>query len=441
MRAVIVSILCFLFLLTLATPDITWMNTNGDSPLFVYAAQNWGISHPTGQPLYTIISAILVHLIPSTNPFWLLAILSAAFASATAYVLYRLTHSVIAPILYTVAGVVISQATIPEIYTTVTFFMVLAYYFYTQRKLKRTALALSLALAVHHLAIFMAAGILLREWWMKKPIGKMLLITLSGGLWYAYIPLTTIWHPVHQMDLLGTEQGIGRFIRYFFSQGMVPLGISPLSQDMVNRLGDYTVVMLGSLSVIAPLAIWYMIKMWKRKDRLLLVLVILISLWYMLDLDPNTYTYLVPAIALVAIVVATQVTKFTLPLVYGALLVLPVIGLLAYDIDRNLDPTPTTARQFLTQLETLPEGSTVFTYNRGWEWLTTRLGGVHSEQTPFLVALDDYPEGLCEKENLYATSVQDKATLSVSIVPLKCASNNLISVESSSSNNRNAPTN
>ena len=50
-------------------------------------------------------------------------------------------------------------------------------------------------------------------------------------------------------------------------------------------------------------------------------------------------------------------------------LVLVAINLATLDIGNNLDPAPTTARVVIDSMESLPEGSVVYTGKRGWEQL------------------------------------------------------------------------
>ena len=36
----------------LSAPDITWINTDSDSGIYLWSTQHLGLSHPTGAPLY-----------------------------------------------------------------------------------------------------------------------------------------------------------------------------------------------------------------------------------------------------------------------------------------------------------------------------------------------------------------------------------------------------
>jgi len=48
----------------------------GDSGDFVTAAWVWGIPHPPGYPFYSLISSVLVHLIPFFTPAWRIGLIS-----------------------------------------------------------------------------------------------------------------------------------------------------------------------------------------------------------------------------------------------------------------------------------------------------------------------------------------------------------------------------
>ena len=73
----------------LSAPDITWINTDSDSGIYLWSTQHLGLSHPTGAPLYNLFG----HLV--TKPFdtiresaQALSLLSAVCSAITCYILY-----------------------------------------------------------------------------------------------------------------------------------------------------------------------------------------------------------------------------------------------------------------------------------------------------------------------------------------------------------------
>lgn len=60
----------------------------GDSGDLITAAWHWGIPHPPGYPLYTLLSSLFIHIIKLKTPAWRLALLSAFFSSLTLTLFY-----------------------------------------------------------------------------------------------------------------------------------------------------------------------------------------------------------------------------------------------------------------------------------------------------------------------------------------------------------------
>ena len=125
-RALIPALLGFvlLFLLLLiyafkAGPDIYW----GDSSEFVYIVKHGGIAHPSGYPLYTMISRLADALLPLPTAYSL-SLLSSLLAATSILLLYILLLELgIDPLKAAMTGifiglspVVVDQATVPEVY-------------------------------------------------------------------------------------------------------------------------------------------------------------------------------------------------------------------------------------------------------------------------------------------------------------------------------------
>lgn len=63
-----------------------------DSGEFQLIAAGWGIAHPPGYPLYTVVGALWTHLLPLGNVAFRLNLLSAALAATTLTLLYEATR-------------------------------------------------------------------------------------------------------------------------------------------------------------------------------------------------------------------------------------------------------------------------------------------------------------------------------------------------------------
>jgi len=82
------------FLLYLATCSPTVNFT--DSGELITVAWTWGIAHPPGYPLYTMLGGLWIHLLPFGNPAWRMNILSALFAALAVGLFYGLVTDTLA---------------------------------------------------------------------------------------------------------------------------------------------------------------------------------------------------------------------------------------------------------------------------------------------------------------------------------------------------------
>jgi len=68
----------------------------GDSGDLVTAAWAWGIPHPPGYPLYTLIASFLVHFLPFYTPAWRVGLISSFCSAATLAIFYLWLKKIIA---------------------------------------------------------------------------------------------------------------------------------------------------------------------------------------------------------------------------------------------------------------------------------------------------------------------------------------------------------
>ncbi len=62
--------------------------SGGDPGELMVAACNWGVAHPPGYPLFTVLSALFVHTLPMGSPAWRVHVCSAALSATAAALLY-----------------------------------------------------------------------------------------------------------------------------------------------------------------------------------------------------------------------------------------------------------------------------------------------------------------------------------------------------------------
>src|SRR3990167_1421098 len=386
-KIALIFVLALAYFVSMLPRDITWVSVGSDGPDYMLAAKFFGVAPPTGELLYTPLGALWLRVVPIGSEWWRYSLLSAVFSAGTAAILYAATRRVVAPLVYLASGIVVSQSTILELYAPVTFFMVLAWWLHGMGYRAWGYAAIGLGLAVHHLAGFMFLGLLGKDYLQKQSLWTAGWAILIGLPWYAYIPLAN--RPPY-VSVAG--ESLADYKSFFLSQGGLLGGLAVLvgrftvSEDFRERVWDLVRILLalGPGLVVLTLAI----KMAATKKSWLLPIVMLgITIYWFTDLDPRVYTYLMPAIALAAILIGSydpQVvpgkwfsvaghTPQLRKMVVGFSVVIIAANLWAYDIGgRWVDPNHS-AEAFRAELAAIPPNSIVWTYNRGWEAMTAEL--------------------------------------------------------------------
>ena len=383
----IIFALALAYFVSMLPRDITWVSVGSDGPDYMLAAKYFRVAHPTGEPLYTLLGALWLRVVPIGSEWWQYSLLSAVFSAGTAAILYAATRRIVAPLVYLASGIVVSQSTILELYAPVTFFMVLAWWLHDMGYRAWGYGVLGLGLAVHHLAGFMFLGLLGKDYLEKKSLWTAGWAILIGLPWYAYIPLAN--RPPY-VSVAG--ESLADYKSFFLSQGGLLGGLAIMSErfaiteDFRERLWDLARILLalGPALVVLILAAKAAIA---KRTVLLLTVMLSIAVYWFTDLDPRVYTYLMPAIALAAVLIGSydpQVvpgkwftvaghTRQLRSIVVGFSAIMIAVNLFLYDIGgRWLDPYHS-AEAFRAELAAIPPNSIVWTYNRGWEAMTAEL--------------------------------------------------------------------
>ncbi len=216
----------FLLLYALtAAPSI--VELYDDSLEFQLVGPTFGIAHPTGYPLYTLLGGIWSRLLlPVGNWAWRMNLFSALAAALTVALLFLLTQAIVqqavpakvpnsprlspgifAAIAFGLSPIWWSQATIAEVYALHNLLVVLALLFATQlvnsphvtggRVARATLLAftLGLGLAHHRTIVLLVPGLIVMLWgqgWLWRPSRNWLrwgLALVAPLLLYLYLPL------------------------------------------------------------------------------------------------------------------------------------------------------------------------------------------------------------------------------------------------------------
>ncbi len=380
--ALLITALSGLFLFLMTAEGLTWVNVGSDGADYLIAAKYWRIAHPTGEPLYLMLSASWLWAWQSTgiDQFHLMAATSVVFSAATAGLLYYHTRKIIAPLLWISSGLVISQSTIVELYALISFLIVLAYHLHTLGRLQWTYVVVGLGLAVHHLMGLLWIGLIVRDIIVGRRleahptlISRLALPALIALPFYLYIPMA---NSAPYLTISGDS--FANYLHYFTSQtsligGLAIFGSGFLpSEDLRERAWDFARIVLS----FGP-ALVFLVIAWRREwtqGRVFLPLMVLtFFVYYATDLAPQVYTYTMPGIALGIILLC----KAELSKVANAAILIFASGLLVinfslYDIGRNLDETQAAAA-FYAGLDSLPEGAILWSENRGWEKMTVEL--------------------------------------------------------------------
>jgi hypothetical protein len=257
--ALLVAVSVALYLRTMA-PGLTF----GDAGDLATAAYQLGVPHPTGYPLYTLLGALWIRLIPLHDPAWRMNLLSAACASLAVGALYLAAleflssrrAAALAAGVFAVCPTFWSQAVITEVYAlhvllVALFLLTLARYRSepTTRRGVHVALIYGCMLAHHLLSIWLLPGIvayllMLRQGARERPVrlgwGWTALVPL---LMYAYLPWAALRDPPWNWGDPRTPQ---RFVAHLTGALYRDKMVRPSASGVGARLSGYLGLRHGS---------------------------------------------------------------------------------------------------------------------------------------------------------------------------------------------------
>jgi len=289
-------------------------------------------------------------------------------------------YAILGVLIYGTSALVISQSVIIQTYATVCLTATGAYYFYLIKRYKLMGLFLGIGLAVHLLAgfIFLIMFFACKEY---RKNWKALLITLSFGLFYLYIPLTNrppyMWLPSpDKVNTVWATIGDVLWIIYML--------IGKLSVwDLPKRIMDTAGILLVSLGIVSVIPIVYYFKTERLSKNVLFWLSIIPIALFISELDMNTYDYTMLSIPFLSIAACLGLHKW----VYHAserggwfwtgniLTALTLVSVLLFgiynynyfDIGRTLDKDMEAANLYYNEFAKIPDKA-IFISSYGWEW-------------------------------------------------------------------------
>lgn len=383
-KAEMLILICSLvYFIMLTAPGMTWVNVDSDGSAYMLAARHLSITHPTGAPLYNMFNWI-VEKLPFGDDYWKLCMISAIAAGITSLMLYMLAKryttskkkALLAPLVFCASGVVVSQATILDAYSLITMLSVLAFWFHVKGMDRAKYITIGLGIGVHHLiliplGVLWIADVVNRRKAGLKIVRPAMFLWLLGFLSYIYVPLAN-----HAPYNWIKGESFGDYLNYFFSQGGLIGGLSINTSDIILRLQDFIAISGVSFGLSGLLILPAVVMAFRKKDFegvLLVFLFIFPVIYYITDMAPQVYTYMMPAFAFGGLLAVKGSEYFTLKRMQVAIPALVAVSsvflvgynIQSYDIGRNLDKEMV-MEQYYNSLDELPDGAVIWTENGGW---------------------------------------------------------------------------
>lgn len=384
-------------------PDVTFMCKAADSIGYLYSAKYLYPSYHTSPPLYLLVSHLFLK-IPLGTDAWRMGLVS-VFSSMGACVFIYLAikhliveswlrqkvngsikymetlrvnknaklYALLGVLIYGTSALVISQTIVVQTYATVCLLASGAFYFAIRKQWKLVGLMVGIGLAVHLLMGFVFLIMLGYMGYRKN--WKALLITISFGVFYIYIPLTNrppyMWFP-------SPEQVNPVWAVIADTIGTIDFVVGKLAiWDFPKRILDTLGVLGVSIGIITIVPIFYYFKHNKVRANPLFWLAIFPIILFATELDMNTYDYMMVSIPFLAIIACLglneMVNKYGLTahgfvaVTFAIIVGFGIFNCNYFDIGRTLDPNMSTARLYYSEFKKIPDGA-IFMPNYAMEW-------------------------------------------------------------------------
>lgn len=387
----------FAVLLACNLPALTWINTDSDGPHYLLSAKYFQVAHNMSQPLFLLMGRLFLFL-PFGTEAWRMGLISVLATTGCTILIYKVVryhligspkarmYALTASLVYGGSALVISQSTIIESYALATMLSVWAYYMSLQKRWLFTSILLGIGLAVHPgitafcWIVLFVANKAMRHW-------KWVAITGSFLLFYLYIPLVGLFGESLSMWGNETPEGFaGNNVGMMF---MLAGGMAML--DLPKRILDTLGILGVSLGIGSVIIVWYYIRLRKIRNALLW-LILLPTLYFVGNLAPQVFVYLLPAIAYGAIVAGIGLGRMRIGWSYATVIV--AVGLLAFnanyfDIGRTLDPNLSAQKFYDEELPKIGDGEVYI--GGGWTWAIAYLYNVEEGRNIVPVCTDILP--------------------------------------------------
>ena len=373
----------FAILLNDLAPNFTFVNKAADSIGYIYSAQYLYPSFHTSAPLYLLLGHVFMWLPLGTEAwrFGLLSVIATMFTCLFVYLIIKNKlnrwYALLGTLMVGMSAIVISQSIIVETYPLVVMLATGAFYFAMKKKWYIMSIFLGAGLAVHLLAffVFVIFFIYFKEY---RKNWKALLLTLSFGLSYLYIPITSKNAPPMWLPQSGSF--VMSAIKDIFSTILGLVGTIAI-WDVPKRILDTFGIVEVSIGVVAiiPIVAYF----WRKKfykDVLFWLILIPIGL-YISELDMNTFDYTMMAIPFLVIAAMLGLKKLHKPSwaryeewgrVLIACLLVSILSFGVYnawyfDIGHHLDSQLSATEYYTKELPKVTNGA-IYMPLWAWEW-------------------------------------------------------------------------
>lgn len=206
----------------------------------------------------------------------------------------------------------------------------------------------------------MGIFLLVTDYFRKESLKPFLFMFVSLPL-LIYIPLFN-----REPYIFIGGNGLRDYWNYFFSQGGLTGGLAIVPpDDLIKRALEFTILAFASIGFFLP----FLRSLWRNPvARLPFLAGLVFAVYYFSNLNPQTFTYLVPSVALLALAFGRLNYSKSIQVMLCSILLLIIVG-----NSILLRPDHSAALNYYNQLSNIPSDSVVWSKNRGWEKTTAEL--------------------------------------------------------------------
>lgn len=285
-----------------------------DSAEFAMCMKFWGVCHPPGFPLFTLIGHLFVNLIPFGSVIYKANLLSAIFGAGTILIVYLTLIelkvnkyiSFALSLLFAVSSVFWEFSIAADVFTFATFLIALTFFFAFKNKPYLAFLSLGLS-ASHFYISAVLWPILFWYFWVKEPnvtdepkdpkVKKLLVSGLAFSI--GLFPQALMYLRIQADPVVnwGHAKGIAGFFYFVRRQefGSIFLLSNPVLKfellKLLKHFKEYTVAILVNFGVVLPILAFSTLPFRSSRSTWLLVFcfgaLVIVQLTLLSTIDPT----------------------------------------------------------------------------------------------------------------------------------------------------------